>query len=154
MSRRPSSDRKWLLATTEILAVGLPFSVFKVFTGQAIFQGIWRIPGGALIALGVVDLGLNLANLASYVLRHERVTAVCLLDFVMRRFDRKDPESDLGIALDVFLSFALVAAMVGLGLIPRIAPRWLPVWNVAVVLNVLGAGVGRLFGALRHRRAA
>ena len=57
-------------------------------------------------------------------------------------------KSDLGLAVDVFVSFGLVALVIGAGLLPA-APAWaLPLWNVAVVLNVLGAGVGRLLAAV------
>lgn len=49
----------------------------------------------------------------------------------------------------MFLSFALVAIVVGLGLLAHL-PRWaLILWNMSVVLNVLGAGIGRLVTALR-----
>ena len=42
------------------------------------------------------------------------------------------------------LSFTLVAAMIGLGLLMRLRPADLGIWNVSVVFNVLGAGLGRL----------
>ena len=63
---------------------------------------------------------------------------------------RRFRDSELGLAVDVFLSFALVAIVIAFGLLLRV-PAWaLPIWNLAVVLNVLGAGAGRLFVALRR----
>ena len=145
-------SRSWLLPATEIVIVGLPFSAFKLLTGVTAVHGS-SIPvlGLLLIGLGALDLVLNVANLLSLLVWRRRVTDVCVLDFVARRIDRRAPSGDLGIALDVFLSFGLVALVVGLGMIARM-PSWaLPIWNIAVVLNVLGAGVGRLFSALRQR---
>lgn len=146
------STPAWVLSSTEILVVGLPFSVFKLLAGLTVL----RMPtlfalGVVLLGLGALDLAFNVMNLGSFVVRRRRATDVCVIDFVVRRLDRKAPQGDLGVALDVFVSFGLVAAVVGLGLIPRM-PAWaVPIWNVAVVLNVLGAGIGRLFSALRQR---
>ena len=50
---------------------------------------------------------------------------------------------EFGLAIDVFASFSLVAAAIGVGLLPRIGPTGTAVWNAAVVLNVLGADIGR-----------
>jgi hypothetical protein len=144
-----TASRHWVIASTEIVVVGLPFSAFKVLTGVAA-AGLpsLGVVGSLLIGLGALDSLINVVNLGSFVLRRRPATDVCVSDFVVRRLA---PEDDLGVALDVFVSFGLVAVVVGLGLIARM-PSWaLPIWNVAVVLNVLGAGVGRLYGALRQR---
>ena len=141
-----------LLAAAEIITVGLPFCAFKVLTGMALLDvGAVGRAGFVLVVLGAVDLGFNLVNLGGLVVGRRRVAAVCLLAHVQRRFSRSTPPSDLGIALDVFLSFALVALVVGGGMIPHIPPALLPVWNVAVVLNVLGAGTSRLYASLQTR---
>lgn len=120
------------MPAAEILTVGMPFAAFKLLTGL-----IAGAPAGyALIALGAIDAVLNLINLLSLVAVHRRTAPVCVLGLVLR--------GDLGLAADVFVSFALVAIVVGAGLLGRL-PAWaLPVWNIAVVLNVLGAGAGRL----------
>ncbi|AKU97696.1 hypothetical protein AKJ09_04360 [Labilithrix luteola] len=141
------------MASAEIVSVGLPFCSFKVLTGVVLLDtpSLCAL-GYALLALGTVDFALNVANLVSLVTRRRRASGVCLLDLVVRRLEKGDSPSDLGIALDVFLSFALVAVVVGFGVIPRI-PAWaLPVWNMSVVLNVLGAGIGRLLSSLQQRR--
>lgn len=129
----------------EILTVGLPFCVFKLLTGVITLASP---VGYALLALGFIDLALNLVNLVSLVVVRRRVSAVCLTELVLGRYD-----ANLGLALDVFLSFALVALVVGFGWIVRLPPWALPVWNLAVVLNVLGAGAGRLYSAVRRVRA-
>lgn len=145
-------SRHWLVPVAEILTVGLPFCVFKVLTGLVILRVPALVPlGYALIALGVIDTVFNAVNLGSLALRKRPATGVCLSDFVLRRIRRTAGYDDLGSAVDVFLSFALVAAVIGLGLVLWM-PRWaLSIWNVAVVLNVLGAGVGRLVAALGRR---
>ncbi|MBX3196545.1 MAG: hypothetical protein KF894_00210 [Labilithrix sp.] len=145
--------RSWLFATAEILTVGFPFCSFKVLTG-IVLVGLpsLRALGWALVALGAVDVVLNALNLASLVLLRRRVSGVCLVDVLARRLDRRRPRGDLGVSLDVLLSFGLVALVIGAGLIARL-PSWaLPLWNVSVVLNVLGAGIGRVLAALHARR--
>lgn len=129
------------MPAVEILTVGLPFCAFKLLTGAIVGSPL----GYVLVALGAIDLVLNLVNLVALVAVHRRVSSVCLVELVLRQFGK----AELGLAIDVFLSFGLVALVVGLSWIPRMPADGLPLWNLAVVLNVLGAGVGRLFSALR-----
>lgn len=147
-----SAARRWILPSVEILSVGLPFCAFKALTGFI----LWEVPGAApigfgLLLLGAIDLGLNLVNLLFLLGAQRRLGAVCLTELLWRRFGRKTG-TDLGLALDVLLSFSLVALVVGLGWIPRLPAGTAPVWNVAVVLNVLGAGIGRVISALMSPR--
>ena len=138
---------RWFLPATEILTVGLPFCAFKLLTGDIAAHGGSFAPlGYALLALGLVDLVLNTVNLVALVTLRRRLGSVCLAELAMRTFGRR---AEVGLAIDVFVSFGLVACVVGFGLIARIPPWALPIWNTAVVLNVLGAGVGRLIAALR-----
>ncbi len=132
-----------------MVTVGLPFCVFKFFTGLVAIQTPWLADAGyLLVGVAVVDLAFNLLNLVSLFVKQRRVTEVCLADVVFRRLGATN---DLGIAVDVFLSFALVAIAIGTGMMTRL-PAWgVPIWSVAVVFNVLGAGVGRLFSALSRR---
>jgi hypothetical protein len=142
--------RSALLPFVEIVTVGLPFCAFKALTG-VILLDVAPLPplGYLLLALGAVDLALNLGNLVSLLAVQRRVTGVCLADVVLRRLGGAKAPGDLGLAVDVFVSFALVAAVIGFGLLSHL-PAWgLVSWNAAVVLNVLGAGAGRLFAALR-----
>jgi hypothetical protein len=132
-----------------VLSVGLPFCVFKLLTGLVVLRlgGAWLRPCGvALVALGAIDAAVNLVNLVALVVAKRRVLGVCLTDVALgRRLGQ-----DVALALDVFVSFALVAIVVGFGLLLAL-PRWgLPLWNVAVVLNVLGAGIGQLVTAVRR----
>jgi hypothetical protein len=132
-----------LLSSAEILTVGLPFCVFKLLTGAIALSTPSLAPlGYALLALGVVDGALNVVNLVALLVARRRVSGLCLADVALG--------GELGLAVDVFLSFGLVAIVIGFGLLLRIPPWALPIWNIAVVLNVLGAGIGRLFTALRR----
>lgn len=145
----PSASR--FVPLSEVVTVGLPFCAFKILTGLILLAtpGV-RWLGYALILLGAIDLALNLVNLASLALRNRRLGGVCLTDILQRRSGRGASRQDLGIAFDVFLSFGLVALVIGFGLLSRLPKETLPLWNVAVVLNVLGAGIGRLLSALRR----
>jgi hypothetical protein len=138
------------LEAMEVVTTGLPFCTFKAITGAHLMAIGAEVAGVALLSLSVVDTAMNLANLASLAVSGRRVVAACALGAVARRASRAaDPaqREDLGNAADVALSFALVAGVVGLGQIPALPAFHLQVWNGAVVLNVLGAGLGRLHGA-------
>lgn len=147
MSTAPSSFRTWVVPSVEIVTVGLPFCVFKLLTGLILRASGLAPLGTPLLALGLIDAALNLVNLIALPVARRRVTGVCLTDVALRRL--AGASGDLGLAVDVFLSFSLVAVVIGFSLLGHL-PRWaLVTWNAAVVLNVLGAGVGRLFAALR-----
>ncbi len=147
-----SRDRTWRFAAAEVVTVGLPFCVFKFFSGLvAIRTPMLAAVGYLLMLIAIVDLVFNVINLLSLAFAGRRAAPICFTDLVVRRVARKHRESELGIALDVFLSFALVAIAISIGMHARL-PTWgAPIWSVAVVFNVLGAGVGRLFSALSRR---
>jgi hypothetical protein len=134
----------------EVVTTGLPFCVFKGVVGLMLLREGANVAGGLLVGLAVVDTLLNAVNLLSLTFLRRRVTNHCLLTAAARRLLARpsDPQRrvDLGNALDVLLSCGLVASMVGLGRIPTLPTGHLHVWNGAVVMNVLGAGLGR-FGA-------
>jgi hypothetical protein len=132
----------------EIITIGLPFCGFKVLTGL-FFNQYW------LIALGVIDLLINMLNLLSLLFLKRRLFDACFLSFLIRFLKKQPllPESkwqDLGNATDVFLSFALVAYVIGGGFIKLFPSHHVLIWNISVVLNVLGAGYSRLSESIRN----
>jgi hypothetical protein len=140
------SVRAWAAPAAEVVTVGLPFCAFKLLTGLMALGTPLAPLGVGLIVLGAIDLALNATNLLVLLVAHRRAGAVCLADVALTR---RGGNPELALALDMFLSFALVAVVVGFGLLGRL-PAWgLATWNAAVVLNVLGAGAGRVLGALR-----
>lgn len=128
----------------EVLTVGLPFCGFKILAGLSM-TGPLRLPGLALAALGVMDAAINAANLAGLLISGRRPMAACTLSLAARAL-RGPRWNDLGDSLDVLLAFVLVAAMIAFGRLRLLPPGRLTAWNVCVILNVLGAGLGR-FGA-------
>ena len=50
----------------------------------------------------------------------------------------------------LLISFSLVAYMVGAGRLKLLPPGLLTFWNAAVILNVLGAGLGRFGESVRN----
>ena len=61
--------------------------------------------------------------------------------------------AELGTSIDVLLSMTLVALVIGLGGIAKMTPIMLTTWNIAVIANVLGAGVARFGHSLHQHRA-
>lgn len=132
----------------EILTIGLPFCAFKIITGLY-FGQYW------LVVLGVVDLAFNIINLFSLPLLGKRIVAVCFLSFLIHTIKKPNAENkskwqDLGSAIDVLLSFSLVAYVVGGSFIKFFPAVHVNLWNISVVLNVLGAGYGRLAGSIKN----
>lgn len=145
------------LESLEVLSVGFPFCVFKLAAGEAFRArgGAWGLAGLLLVALGAVDLVFNAANFAGLVLIRRRVLDACFFSFAARSFTGAARKSrwtlqDFGNSLDVLLSFALVAYMVGAGRLPELGSPLLGYWNAAVVLNVLGAGLLRFTESVRN----
>jgi hypothetical protein len=132
----------------EIVTVGLPFCVFKIIAGL-FFHQYW------LTAFGVIDLLFNTANLFGVLVKKRRVVDTCFLAFLVRIFKKPRPErkslwEDFGNSLDVFLSFVIVALVVGGGFIPAFPALYLNLWNASVILNVIGAGSGRMTSSIRN----
>ncbi len=135
-----------IAALFEIVTVGMPFCAFKIIAGLGLNQ-IW------LTVWGVLDLAINATNLLSLALRRKRLLDSCLLSLVVRAVkkpgrEEKSQWQDLGNSVDVLLSFALVAFMLGGGFLGALAPTQLKLWNISVILNVLGAGSSRLSASI------
>lgn len=136
----------------EVVTVGLPFCGFKILAGLSL-GGPLRLLGLALAALGAVDAAINGINLAGLLFSGRRPLAACTLSIAASalRGERGPAEKwrDLGDSLDVLLAFALVAAMIGFGRLSLLPPGRLAAWNLCVILNVIGAGLGRFGASLR-----
>ncbi len=135
----------------ELISVGLPFCVFKIVTGLYLNQ-YW------LTALGVLDLVINITNVISLSTVKRRVLDACTFSYIVRlikkpSIDVKHKWQDLGNAIDVLLSFTLVAYMIGWGGIVHVPEPQLTIWNVSVVFNVFGAGYGRLTGSIKELKS-
>jgi hypothetical protein len=79
----------------------------------------------------------------------------CLLSLIVRKFKRPSPQrksmwQDFGNSLDVFLSFTIVAIMIGGQFLKLLPANHMNLWNLAVILNVFGAGYGRLRNSLTN----
>jgi len=132
----------------EVLTVGFPFCIFKILTGNFLGQ-YW------LVALGVIDAMINLVNLLSLIISKKRILDTCFLSMVVHRFKKPTLETkskwqDLGNAIDLALSFIFVAYMVGADQLKHMVPLHLNIWNISVVFNVLGAGLGQLTRSIKN----
>lgn len=138
----------------EVVTVGLPFCVFKGLVGALFWRSGYPVPGAVLLALCLSDSLINLVNLGALVFWRRRALSACTLAVIVLRLrvfatSPNEYVKDLGNSLDMLLSFTLVAAMVGLGKIPSFPPEHLRIWNGAVVLQVLGAGLSRVGASFR-----
>jgi hypothetical protein len=134
----------------EIITVGLPFCAFKILAGLVLGQ-VW------LTFWGGLDLVINTANLLALLISRHRATDACVLSLVVRALRKptsteKPVWQELGNSVDVLLSFAIVAFMLGGGFLKLLAPAQLTLWNISVILNVLGAGSMRLSQSLANMK--
>ena len=135
----------------EIITIGLPFCAFKILSGLLWGQH-W------LTALGLIDLVINVLNLGFLIITRKRLMDACLLSLIVRKFKRPSPQrksmwQDFGNSLDVFLSFTIVAIMIGGQFLKLLPANHMNLWNLAVILNVFGAGYGRLRNSLTNLKS-
>jgi hypothetical protein len=128
----------------EVLTVGFPFCVFKILTGLYI-GGVF---GTLFVFFGVVDFIINAVNFSSLAVIKRKITESCLLSIFTARLGYKQASReqmhDFGNSLDMFFAFLMVAYMVGFSQLGNLNSEQLALWNISVVLNVLGAGLARL----------
>ena len=157
----PLSARKSaLLELVEVVTVGLPFCCFKIVAGLSLAASSRpaRFVGLVLIALGALDACINAVNLFGLLARGKRPIAACTFALAFTHPTVRAPGAkrtkwhDLGNATDVLLSFTLVALIIGTGRIRELPPLQAAAWNIAVILNVLGAGAARFSSSLRNLR--
>ena len=119
------------------LLTGVPFGVFKVAAGWALFHlASWL---GCLVALwGALDIALNLLAVA-----FPRRLSWCLLSNLGRHLS--ESWEDRLLALDTFLSFGIVALMIAAHQLAGLPPALAHAWDAAVIGNVMGAGLDRLY---------
>jgi hypothetical protein len=132
----------------EIITIGLPFCAFKMICGLYLSFPLLTILGG-------IDILINLTNFITLLFLKRTFLDACFLSFIVRTFkrpalDQKSTWQDLGNSLDVLLSFSLVAYIIGSGDIKKFSPSLSQVWNISVILNVLGAGSSRMANSIKN----
>ena len=148
--------QKWILEQIEVLTVGLPFCFFKLFCGLVLGQHSFKTLGFILIILSAFDFCINATNFMGLIGRKQRWWGACgltiLLGWIAKLRNKNSVENwqNLGTSLDVMLSFSLVATMVGAGGLKYLSTAQLHLWNICVVLNVLGAGLNRMADSVKQ----
>jgi hypothetical protein len=132
------------------LLTGIPFGVFKIGGGLAARHDVHPLVGAAFLLWGALDVALNLAAIA-----WPRAVSYCALSNVGRLLDRRDGvpgREQLLLAVDTFFAFAIVASMIWTGRIATLPRPLVSVWEIAVIANILGVGVERVWWSWRERR--
>jgi len=148
-----------ILDQIAVITIGFPFASFKVLLGitflKMLSSPINYIVGTILVGWSAIDFLINGIDLLMLLLKNCYLTNVCLLTtiFASKKLRIKYNHlawKELGTALDVMLSFSLVAIMVG-GNLFRYLSHWeMNLWSVSVVVNVLGAGCTRIFLSIQQ----
>ncbi|MBK8168799.1 MAG: hypothetical protein IPK60_00465 [Sandaracinaceae bacterium] len=140
----------------EILTVGFPFCAFKVLTGHFLLDVPgFAIAGAFLLALGIVDIGINFTNFVGVALgRETRLLGICAIHQAVLAFrPRRAAWSEVASSADALLSFGIVAYMLLSRSLSHLSELQLYVWTLSTVLNVLGAGLGRVVQSVRELHA-
>ncbi len=132
-----------------ILTIGFPFVGYKILGGIVInrlYDGSLLAEIGAILFIvwGLIDLLLNAISLHAVSCRGNLHYPVCLLSIVSKKHSVLSKWRDSGEALDIMLSFMIVAFVVGQNLFPLMDGSQVKLWNICTVVNVLGAGIARL----------
>jgi hypothetical protein len=134
--------------TWAVLLTGIPFGVFKIGAGMIARADIHPLLGLAIALWGGVDVLLNLLSLFL-----PRAVSPCALSNLGRLLDGRrggaGQREMLGLALDTLLSFTIVATVIWLRRLASLPPAVIRAWEVAVIANVMGAGLERVWQARR-----
>jgi hypothetical protein len=129
----------------DVVLTGFPFAVYKAGTGTVLIPLGYPIIGGIFLAWGIVDFIMNLLGLVM-----PKRVAICSLAGIGRLMPGKQAVwHERMLAIDMFFSFSIVAMMLWFGGLALLDPRLGKVWNLAVVLNVMGAGATRVYDSMQ-----
>jgi len=81
--------------------------------------------------------------------RGKRYMPVCVLAIVNHKMRCFTLREEIGEAVDMMISFAIVATVVGSELFVFLEPYQIKLWNCCTVFNIMGAGVSQLQATLR-----
>ncbi len=149
----------------DYITIGLPFGIFKILFALALSRASTDLVSTgiafSLIALGTLDLLFNTLNIIACLALRKQIIPVCtfaiLFTYLSRKAGHDAPKHarrvDLGMALDVMLSFILVALCLGLKYLAYFTPNELLLWNISVIFNVLGAGISRMLASMEKSDA-
>lgn len=123
----------------DALLTGVPFGIFKVAAGWCL--GLQAPLLGVMVMIwGALDILLNVLAIAA-----PGQVSYCLLSNLGRRHG--EVWEDRLLAVDTFLSFVIVATLIGFRLLPSLPPMLWAAYDASVIANVLGAGLDRLYRA-------
>jgi hypothetical protein len=133
------------------LLTGIPFGVFKIGGGLAAANDIHWLVGAFFVLWGASDVLLNVAAVAS-----PNHVSYCLLSNIGRRLDRakRGTTERLLLAVDTLMSFGIVTSMIWTGRIASLPHPVIKVWELAVIANILGVGIDRVWQSWRDHREA
>ena len=149
--------KEHLFQILAVFTIGFPFVGYKILAGGVIPR-LYGNPAADIIALlfvvwGLIDLMLNAICLHAVCCRGHTHYPFCLLSVMARRHSVLSKWEDSGDALDVMLSFCIVAWIVGQGLFGFMDGAQVKIWNICTVVNVLGAGISRLGATITSKAA-
>jgi len=127
---------------------GIPYAIFKVVAGWFLYAEVQPLVGAVVMGWGALDF---LSNLAALVSPH--ASAYCLLADIGRWLDRRRGGrrwENLMLAVDTLVTLLIVSAMIWFNSIPKLPPALLSLWNVAVVTNITGVGIQRVWLSARE----
>ncbi len=123
----------------EAFLTGIPFGVFKTGAGWMLLA-FSPVLGFPVILWGLLDIVLNLLT----VVAPQRFSW-CLMSNLGRSVG--GPWEERLLALDTLMAFLIVAVSIGFGLSGHLPPPLARTWELAVIGNVLGVGVARVYRA-------
>ena len=130
--------------TWATILTGVPFAIFKLGAGAYLHSHVSAGLGVALITWGALDMLLNGLSLVA-----PATFSYCVLSNVGRQVDRRRSGArgwePVCLALDTLLAFIIVATMIWFRLFPELPPLLARIWDGAVVANVVGVGVERVW---------
>ncbi len=132
-----------------IVTIGFPFAAYKFLAGDICMNMSGGDPIGIILfhffaIWAIIDFIFNFHAMMTILITGSNPGPVCLLAMLAKKFRATADMKGIGEAFDLFLSFSIVAWLVGFGLLPKLSEGYVYVWNISTAVNVLGAGTARL----------
>ncbi len=136
------------------LTIGLPFCIFKLLFGLAAMDAGSRgdplLSGFGLIVTvwAGMDLAMNIGRIGFDLANRPAGFEYCTIAEMGRLFKRPM----VFLALDTFLTFLIISAMLWSGWITRMTPAELILWYSATTLNLVSLSLVSLYNEVRAVR--
>lgn len=150
---RKMENRFFQTPAFQALTIGVPFCIFKLLLGTLAIRigaeqqsGLLAFSGWAITAWAAADMAMNLARVFFHLAGRESPVEYCTIAQAGRLFGRPR----LFLAIDTFLSFAIICFALWSGWITLLRPAESYLWYGATTLNLISLSLVNIWLELKR----